>query len=99
MVVIVVCVWWWVVRMFWLLLSAPAITRYYLATATLELEQHYHLLRTLSQGSGPSGRRRVWSHAHLTRSDVQHSKLEAIKSLARVRRCCCYFFVFVRIAN
>lgn len=55
--------------------------QYYLATATQELEHHYHLLRTLRHRSA-----KPWTHSQLTRSAVQHSKLEAVKSLVRVQK-------------
>lgn len=65
--------------------------QYYLATATLELEHHYHLLRTLrsghKQGSSTSSPQRPWTnHVRLTRSGVQHAKIEAVKSLVHVQR-------------
>lgn len=55
--------------------------KYLIAIARYAREQHYHLLRTLQQGSS-----KAWTHIKFTRSRVQHSKLEGAKSLARVQR-------------
>lgn len=53
--------------------------KYYIAVGQLTLTQHYQLLRSLTQH--PS---KAWSYKKVTRASVQHDKLEAAKSLARV---------------